>query len=163
MSSELPCQIHYHLVYSVIDEGYTTWPFAAAGLIFVIAGLLALRFSKKRWSAWSLLLFAVFWCTTAFVATYREYATLRNALRDGTATLVEGPVVNFSPEPALGHAPERFDVAGTHFAYQGVGGVSAAFNRSKPKGGPIREGVQVRIWHVQGKIARLELGDRVCP
>lgn len=105
MSSELPCPIQYHLVYSVIDEGYTTWPFAAAGLFFVIVGLLALRFSTKA---------------------------LPNALRDGTATLVEGAVRNFSPELTFGHAPETFDVAAAHFAYQGVGGASAAFNRSKP-------------------------------
>ena len=160
--SVLPCQIQYHLVYSVIEEGYTTWPFATAGLIFVILGALALRFSKRRAAAWFIFLFAVVWCIGAFIGAYVEYARLRNALRDGTAVLVEGRVVNFSPEPAVGHAPETFDVAGTHFAYQGVGGVSAAFNQSKPKGGPIRDGVQVRIWHVQGKIARLELGDRDC-
>jgi hypothetical protein len=102
------------------------------------------------------------WSTAAFIATYVEYARLRNALRDGKAVLVEGRVVNFSAEPAAGHAPETFDVAGTHFAYQGVGGVSAAFNQSKPRGGPIRDGVQVRIWHLGGKIARLDLGEDNC-
>jgi hypothetical protein len=49
--------------------------------------------------------------------------------------------------PIGGHDTERFDVAGVHFEYSHWN-VSQAFNQDITVGGPIREGLYVRIHYV---------------
>jgi len=51
---------------------------------------------------------------------------------------------------------ERFVVNGHHYEYSDYV-VSAGFNNTQSHGGPIREGITVRIADVRGKIARLEI------
>ena len=66
--------------------------------------------------------------------------------------MVEGWVENFVSIP---HKTERFSVCGASFSYSNYG-VTAGFNNTNSYGGPIREGMWVRIAHVGNRIARLE-------
>jgi hypothetical protein len=50
--------------------------------------------------------------------------------------------------PSGGHDTERFDVAGVHFEYSHWN-VSQGFNQDVTAGGPIREGLYVRIHYVR--------------
>lgn len=88
--------------------------------------------------------------------TLGDYLTLRNAIRNHTADRLEGVVSNFIPMPYSGHADECFTVGGRTFTYSDFG-VTAGFNNTKSHGGPIDQGIHVRIWHVGNRIARLEV------
>ena len=65
-----------------------------------------------------------------------------------SSPVVEGPIEHFHPMPASGHDSERFDVAGVHFEYSHWS-VSQGFNQDVTVGGPIRNGLQVRIHYVR--------------
>jgi hypothetical protein len=90
------------------------------------------------------------------VGTFFDYWELRQALKSGDFKVVEGMVVDFVPMPYSGHAKERFSVNGRLYEYSDFA-VSAGFNNTQSQGGPIREGLIVRIADVRGKIARLEI------
>ena len=69
----------------------------------------------------------------------------------------EGRVTNFQLLPPTGiQKAESFVVAGTRFKYAGAV-ATAGFTQMRSEGGPMRDGLQVRIHHLQGEIARLEI------
>jgi hypothetical protein len=98
--------------------------------------------------------FAVLWTVTTFGATYIEYVQLRRTLASGAAVVIEGRVEDFDPMPYTGHKDESFVVAGKRFQYSDFDATSA-FNNSKSHGGPIHEGLQVRVWYVGDRIVKL--------
>jgi hypothetical protein len=85
-----------------------------------------------------------------------------------SSPVVEDVVENFHPMPSGGHDTERFDVAGVHFEYSHWN-VSQGFNQDVTAGGPIRQGLYVRVHYVNigrsslatnltyGMIVRLEI------
>jgi hypothetical protein len=95
---------------------------------------------------------------SALLHTYRLHLRLRKAVRDGTAQLIEGYVTHFSPMPYEGHADESFVINGNTLAYSDFN-VTGCFNNTSSHGGPIREGLRIRIWVVNDCIARLEVAD----
>ena len=70
--------------------------------------------------------------------------------------MVEGRVQHFHPMPWSGHDEESFDVNGVKFWYSDFI-TNGGFNNSASHGGPIREGLPVRICHNGDKIMRLEV------
>jgi hypothetical protein len=96
---------------------------------------------------------SVLWIAFAFTGTWRDYSALRNALKEGNVAVVEGRVENFVFIP---HKTERFSVCGASFSYSNYL-VTAGFNNTNSYGGPIREGMWVRIAHSGNSIARLEI------
>lgn len=158
--------MNFELVFDADDAGYRQWSFPAFGLIFVAIGLGILVYHWKnpspgrtRWSSafpYFFTAFAVLWVSISFAGTFSEYWELRQALRSGEFEVVEGKVVDFVPMPAHGHAMERFTVNGRRYEFSDYV-VSAGFKNTQSHGGPIREGLIVRIADVRGKIARLEI------
>jgi hypothetical protein len=159
----------YELVYDVTQEWPPVW-FPAFGLIFVVLGVLLWRFrdrlGNRRRSprarkifAGLYLGFSILWTVTVAIAVLRESYVARRALRSGTAAVVEGPVQEFHPMPYRGHDTERFRVGNVRFRYSDFS-VQSGFNRSSSHGGPIREGLMVRIHYIgqpsQATILRLE-------
>lgn len=67
-----------------------------------------------------------------------------------------GPITDFHPMPSSGHPDESFIVQGARFEYS-ENEVTAGFNGTVAVGGPLREGLLVRIWHVNGEILRLDV------
>lgn len=82
-----------------------------------------------------------------FWSIIKDHLELRQAYLKRTYTVVEGRAQNYRSIPELGYYKEEFTVNGTRFA------LSARHESS----GPIREGIYVRIWHVDGDIIRLEI------
>ncbi len=165
----------YTVVFDASQAYRPVW-FPAVGLIFVAIGLLLWRFHNRipgasRWPwrghPWRVKAvagfyagFALLWTTISAVSVAQAYLSARRALRDGTAGVVEGPVLNFHPMPYSGHDTERFTVRGVSFEYSDYS-VSAGFNHTRSHGGPIDEGVFVRI-HYDGppkgaRILKLEI------
>lgn len=60
--------------------------------------------------------------------------------------------------PYGGHATESFVVQGIQFKYSDYI-ITAGFNHTSSHGGPIREGLLVRIWHRNGEILRLDIKE----
>jgi hypothetical protein len=80
------------------------------------------------------------------------YLEAKRMLRGGRCQIVEGRVEHFVPMPYQGHAVESFDVRGVSFLYSTYE-VTPCFNHTSSHGGPIREGLQVRISY--GKFANI--------
>ena len=66
---------------------------------------------------------------------------------DPHTPVVEGRVENFRPAPAEGHRDETFTVNGVPFAYSDYS-ITGGFNQTQSHGGPIREGLSVRIHYL---------------
>ncbi|GAB3456801.1 hypothetical protein GCM10027321_10710 [Massilia terrae] len=160
--------MEYRTVFDVAEAGYKTWTAPAFGLIFVVAGgvLVARRKNLGGWwskhprvsaaFAYYMFGFAVLWTVGVFISTYSEYLSLSKALSTNNVRVVEGVVSNFKPMPKSGHAMERFCVSGTCFEYSDYM-VTGAFNNTSSHGGPIHEGMLVRVSFVRNSIVKLEV------
>ena len=102
------------------------------------------------------IVFTLLWVLGSFIGTFAEYWNCSHALASGKASYVEGTVDNFVPMPYQGHANESFTVKGVPFSYSDYG-VEAGFNQTSSHGGPIRQGLPVRIWYVGNEIVKLEI------
>jgi len=74
----------------------------------------------------------------------------------GKYSVVEGPVENFHPMPFGGHQNEWFSVHGLSFAYSSFD-ETPCFHSAASHGGPIRPGLNVRIFFTDGCILRLDV------
>jgi hypothetical protein len=165
----------YTLVFDASNEPLR-WNVPAFGLTFVVIGVFlwltrdreplwrsALWSNPvaRRWFAALWLGFSAVFTITGSIGAFRAVLSARGALRDGTAAIVEGPVVDFHAMPYTGHDTERFTVRGVAFAYTDYAANTGGFHHSRSHGGPLSEGVYVRI-HYDGspwnaRILRLEI------
>ena len=157
----------YRTIFDVTQVGYKSWPFAAFGLIFVVLGALLPTLIRNgvfrktppamaKWFPRFFLGFAIFWTATAFVGTFTNYRRAINAMKMNRTAIVEGLVTDFHPMPFEGHREESFRVQGVTFHYSDYI-ITSGFNNTSSHGGPIREGLRVKIWHLNGKILRLDI------
>jgi hypothetical protein len=157
----------YVTVFDITNAGFKSWSFPSFGLIFVVIGLLLPTLIKRgifrkssptmeRWFPRFFLGFAIFWTSTSFFGTFSDYRRAAAAMRDHGASIAEGVVTDFIPMPVTGHAMESFTVNGVKFRYSDYI-ITAGFNNTASHGGPIREGLRVRIWHLNGEILRLDI------
>jgi hypothetical protein len=160
--------VEYTVVFDVTQSGFRNLWFPAFGLIFVAVGSGLVVFRRHlsartpRFFPFAFLGFAIFWTIATFAGTAGGYSSLASALREGRCEVVTGEVTQFHPMPATGHDTERFVVSGRHFKYSDYI-VSPGFNNTSSHGGPIREGLSVRIHHVGNDIARLEVANDLPP
>lgn len=101
-------------------------------------------------------LFGMLWLG-AWLNTYLHFENLRDALRRGEYSIAEGRVTDFIPTPYGGKDRESFNVGERHFSYSSYD-LTKGFNQTRDKGGPLREGLQVRISYVDDDtIVRIEV------
>ncbi|MBC3905938.1 hypothetical protein [Undibacterium umbellatum] len=168
------------VVFDITQAGYKSYTFPAFGLIFVAIGAVILFFhfinkrktppgsktklsGKRPWFFYFYFGFSCIWTITSFHSTYSDYKDLRTAYEHGQCKLAEGRVENFKIAPKEKRkSDESFDVGDAHFYYANHN-VSAGFNTSSIVGGPMKEGLYVRIHHCGNDIARLEIVDDVKP
>jgi hypothetical protein len=166
--------MQYRVVFDITSAGYRSWSFPAFGLFFVTIGALLVAVvlwrkslplsgwaSRPRASKIFAFVFfggALVWTSEAFFNTYHENLRLNNAIVNGTTKVAEGVVTDFKPMPVTGHAMERFCVSGACFEYSDYV-VTSGFNNTSSHGGPIREGLPVRVTYVGGSILKLEVAE----
>ncbi|MFZ4536624.1 hypothetical protein [Propionivibrio sp.] len=160
----------YQTVFDITSAGYKSWSFPAFGLIFIAAGVVLFLHRKALPGWWRtrprassafayfFLGFAVLWTLVSFGSTYADYRCIATAVEEGSAKVVEGPVTDFKPMPVSGHTMERFCVQQTCFEYSDFV-VTGGFNNTSSHGGPIREGLPVRVSYVGNSIAKLEVAQ----
>jgi len=86
------------------------------------------------------------------------YARAKDAYVQGQYSMVEGTVTNFHPMPYSGHQNETFFVNGMQFSYSDYVLVPC-FNNTSSHGGPIHEGLRVRIAYSGNCILKLEVSQ----
>jgi hypothetical protein len=111
---------------------------------------------SRRFVGYFMVGFACLWSGLTFSTTFGEYLRLRSAFRHSQFSVVEGRITSFRPMPYEGHQDECFSVQSQTFCYSDYG-VTAGFNNSASHGGPIREGLPVRVSYVGSTIVRLEI------
>ena len=102
--------------------------------------------------------FSLFWTAAALVGTFSDYHQLSSELREGRCDIVEGIVTDFHPMPFFPLGNESFAVEGQQFSYNGFA-VTPGFNNTRTYGGPIHDGLHVRIYYVDKDIARLDIAN----
>lgn len=158
----------YHVAFDLYQKGFEWW-FPAFGLIFVVIGAVIVWLGRTRnWQrsrtfvGYFMFGFACLWTGVTFSTTFSEYAALRSAYRHSRFSVIEGHVTNFRPMPYQGHQLECFSVQSQTFCYSDYV-VTAGFNNSAAHGGPIREGIPVRVSFVGTTIVRLEVKNDTEP
>jgi hypothetical protein len=85
-----------------------------------------------------------------------SFVKLRTAYVSGRSVVLEGVVQNLRLAPTLGPARESFMVDGVSFSYNALDD-TPCFHNAPFHGGPIREGMDVRIHYYEGCIQRIEV------
>ena len=155
----------YKVAYDLLEEGYSGW---SADIIFFLCALpgvglvwiIKKKTDEKERRLRRLLLIlpyvmAIFPALLGAATLYtglNEYYNMQKMLREGRASYVDGTVTDFHG----GKNYESFEVNGKRFSYD-YKTANAGFRQTKYHGGPIDEGVNVRMWHDRGTIMRLEV------
>lgn len=159
-----PADTTYRVVYDLASETYHVWPpvylfmFLFLPLMFVIdviRNVLAGRpaFTRK-FLVWKLLFAAAFilWQINWIRMDRAGWERSRREYLAGEYEVVEGAVTNFEPETRGSF--ESFSVNGHRYTYSSR---MWGFHQSNMIGGPMREGLHVRIRDMGGRIAKLEI------
>lgn len=153
---------------------------ALFGCLLIAVGVLLLRVSQghvpewfaeqaeqlhgkrpiPKWTPWLWLAFSVAACIPLVVVPARDYWKLRQALTTGATQSVDGIVEDFVPAAERGKgSTESFTVNGVAFSYDRR--TSNAFHHVRVRGGPVREGLAVRVTYLadggRNAILRLEI------
>jgi len=162
--------MNYWTVFDAASAGYGGWKALRIGLILIVGGivLVGLRrhFPKWFWPerlrrfggpfAWTFLIGAILWTLFVGFIANGQRNNLIEARASGKVQVVEGSVTSFKPMPAAGHAMESFCVQAKCFEYSDYF-VSGGFNNTSSHGGPIKEGLLVRVSYVGNTIVKLEV------
>jgi hypothetical protein len=162
--------IMFKTIFDAGQQGYTTIWFPTFGLIFVVIGALlvfrpalmltllpnGLQGRARKIFSWFFFIFALLWTAISFIVTFLEYLKVTSDLSAGRYSVVEGTVTDFVPMPYGGHSLERFTVNGNSFSYSDYV-VTSGFHNTASHGGPIREGLRVRITYSGNLILRLDV------
>jgi len=150
----------YKTIFDVAQNEGLALRSSITGFAFICIGLLFFFARKKlnvpiRYPS-LFLAFSILWTCLKYSGNSSDYPALVAALHEGKCQITEGVVTDFKPMPYEGHQNETFVVSGIRFEYSDYNS-SAAFNQSASHGGPIKEGLKVRIHHVGNDIVRLEV------
>ena len=171
--------MQYTTVFDISQQNFYGWAFflSIAGGIAVVSVLLSrmiehgyvapIKGWSKKASVWFGYVICVFFLFTGGIMakiSYDDYAYLLSTLEQGQALVVQGCVQDFSPKLIKGRGElERFRVRGVLFEYSGSD-LSPGFQQTAFKGGPIHEGLHVRISYVNKIILKLEVSaQQPCP
>lgn len=159
----------YQVAYDIQNVMYPNWWFFAVPLLMFSVGLAIIFFADREplnsiieSSTKQRVVMPILLCVFgslligAGIVNYSHFANLRTDAANGSTEVVEGKVEQFVPMPYHGHADETFIVNGRYFAYSDYD-LTKGFNNTQSHGGPMKEGLQVRITHVDGSIVKLEI------
>lgn len=157
----------YRLAFDAANVHYPLWRQTLPWLAGAAAGVALVRWpglygdAKRRFTRAVGVLLCIAGCGIALVLSTvnaQQRQRVVSALIERRCQILEGPVQHFRPGAADSHPPEEFDVAGQHFHYAPADQLYG-FNQVVGAGGPVREGLQVRLCHIDGLIARLEIAQ----
>jgi hypothetical protein len=154
----------YQTVFTVLQKSPPWWvsafvPTAVAALT-VLAIVAFVRCKTRRVAVVVAYVAMVFMAMTLSPAGVSDmYARARNSYVKGDYSIAEGTVANFHPMPYSGHPNETFSINGVEFSYSDYI-VVPCFNNTASHGGPLRDGLRVRIAYSGNCILKLEVAAR---
>lgn len=154
--------MQYRVVYDIQQAIYPAWWVTLVGLIFISIGALVFYVMygtselKEKLLSIGFILFGILWVAIGLLS-YSEMEKVRAAVRAGNYQVVEGVVRDFAPMP-YGHGKESFSLNSQSFSYSDFV-LAPGFSQSKSHGGPIREGLQVRVSYIGESIVKLEVDE----
>jgi hypothetical protein len=153
---------HFITVFD-ISQKHADWQMLSVPLIFCLGGIGAAvwgLWTRRGFKFFALPLFFAFMGGFLIFVEYRTttfgLVEQTQKLRRGNVRTIEGPVTEFVPMPYAGHSYERFTVHGVSFSYSDFE-TQPCFNQSRSHGGPIAEGLWVRISYEGNCIMRIEV------
>ena len=165
----MSAQNDYYTVFTVLQQS-VPWQarLILPGIILfgITSAVVAIIQRRGRLSKSSIVLTAVVCAVFLLLAAYAYsapgvqdmYARARAAYVQGQYSTVEGTVTNFHPMPYSGHQNETFSVDGMQFSYSDYV-LIPCFNNTSSHGGPIHEGLRVRIAYSGNCILKLEVSQ----
>ena len=158
--------MQYQVVFEISDNIFNEFSFVLSGFLFIIIGALFIKYRKFLYHnrpklfidilSFSFFGFSLFWTiTSGYTLASRHYDLLKK-YQNKEYEVVEGIVKNFDPMPPSGHKMESFTVGGKRFEYSDYI-ITAGFNKTSSHGGPISEGLKVRISYIADTIIKLEV------
>ena len=154
--------------FDLLERGYDGWLISLGGIIAFCAILLMMRLRKmivqkppspaQKISVYLALCSGLIWTAIVLPWTYFTYADLADSYRGGMYQEVSGIVEKFnhSIPTERRNDSEEFEVNGVTFSYS-ESGFYPGFQHVRTAGGPIREGLPVRIRYIGDVIVRLEV------
>ena len=157
--------MRYKVIFDLSQTGYHHW-LSWIYTLFIIIPTIGFIF-YQAWVGWGSLTktvpIALFLCFFSLfvivmgVVDIRNYLSLKEGILHSQCQVTEGTVSQFQWLPADSDCinfGESFVVNGFRFSYQ-EGSMQNGFNQT----GIIRNGLQVRIYHINQDIARLEVAQ----
>lgn len=152
----------YVTVFDISKQPFEWW-WPAIGIAIFAIGIILIKFVSKRPSqknakiiGWVMVVLGPIFTIVVYNSQNSMWADWRSAYDRGAYSTVEGVVHDFKPMPYEGHQNECFWVKNQEFCYSDYV-VQPGFRQSASHGGPIREGLPVRVAHYQGQILRLDV------
>ena len=147
----------YCLVYDFTENSYRPifeylWPL----LPFLIVGVPVALFGagKTRSLGFFVAIFSAGLMVVVGYHLFSDFDRIQTTYKQGKYSENEGVVTNF--QPSVDEQPELFmvnDIQYKIYPYR----MSVTYVQVSHQGGPIREGLRVRIWDIEGAIVRLEV------
>lgn len=159
----------YRLEYNSTATDWQWWLMEAAFWLvaLLVAWLLLRPFLRERRGPlvrlWPLALCLLLIASRVALRSSANYYVTRNFFRYyGPYTTIDGVVKNYRVIQTSSNVGEQFDVSDIHFGYMDLSQWTC-FHRAAANGGPIREGLSVRISytvrHVMPCIVKLEVAE----
>lgn len=158
--------MEYEVAFEIAKTGIGELIFVLPGVLFIVVGAGLIKFRKKlaekrpKWLvnffSFFFFGFAVLWTLGTGLSIGTKQSSLIEDYENGNYEVVEGLIENFDPMPSSGHKMESFTVKGIRFEYSDFV-VTPGFNNATSRGGPIREGLPVRISYIGNTILKLEV------
>jgi hypothetical protein len=162
--------MQYQVLYDIQQIAYPGWWIFGVGFVLISVGtsFFLLRDSAFMNAIFDLggalrraivpLFLACFGLLWIFIGclNYAHFAEIRRIAHNENVDVAEGRVTQFVPMPYEGHADETFVVNGHRFAYSEYD-ETTGFHHTQSHGGPMRDGLQVRITFVGDAITKLEI------
>jgi hypothetical protein len=156
--------IEYQTVFTVMQKSAPWWiSVVTPTIISAFTVLAVIAFVKVKTRRLTIvigyLLIAVVGLVLSPAGIGDMYAGAKEVYAKGKYSTVEGAVSNFHPMPYSGHESEVFSVNGVQFSYSDYV-VSPCFNNTASHGGPVREGLRVRIAYSGDCILKIEVASQ---
>jgi hypothetical protein len=141
---------HTVVLFDITAQGYKAWFFPLLGCLYLVFALIfvvlvkAGQLPRPSLRVSAILLMVLLVGLLSCYATSRHYTMYRDMLTSGEASFVEGDVSDFESNKW-----ESFTVNGVYFRYSD-NYITEGFNNTSFYGGPIHQGLHVRIWYVPG-------------
>lgn len=158
----------YVTVFDISKQPFEWW-WPAIGILIFALGIVLIKLAP-RWPnlknakvvGWVMLVVGPIFTIVVYNSVNSMWADWRSAYERGSYFTVEGVVEDFKPMPYEGHQEECFRVKNQQFCYSDYI-VQPGFRQSASHGGPIREGLPVRIYYYEGQILRLDIRADMLP